>query len=370
MEHTNINPNTNPNRNPIRVLVIDDSAFIRQFLTGIFNEAGGFKVVAAVGDPLKAMEDILYDTDVDIITLDIEMPRMDGLEFLRLLMRFQPKPVVIISSWTQENSEIALKALSLGAVDFVAKPSVGFREGMNKLKSEIIAKTRAAAAARIPAMPLPARRDAGESPFFPTSTSHPANGLKETTDKVIAIGASTGGTVALTEIFKALNPSVPGLILIQHLPAMFTPSFAASLDKAGRVRVKEAKNGDQILAGHALVVPGGKSLLVKRSGAKYYVEINPPIKDSIYNPSINHTLFSVAREAGKNAMGIILTGMGDDGAEGLKVLREREGYTVAQDEKTSVIYGMPQKAWEIGAAVKQVPLEKITCEIHLWAGLL
>ncbi|NLY89779.1 MAG: chemotaxis response regulator protein-glutamate methylesterase [Firmicutes bacterium] len=369
MEHkTGSERATNPNRKPIRVLIIDDSAFIRQFLTGILNETGDFQVIAAVSDPLKAIKNTLY-MKADVITLDLEMPHMDGLEFLRLLMRTQPKPVVMISSWTRENSEIALKALALGAVDFVTKPTMGLREGMNRLKEEIITKIRAAAAARIPAPALPAQKPAGESPS--SSSAQPvADRLEETTDKVIAIGASTGGTVALTEIFKTLNPNVPGLILVQHLPPMFTASFAASLNEAGRIRVKEAKSGDQILPGHALVVPGGKNLLVKRSGAKYFVELTPPIEGSIYNPSINQTFFSVAREAGKNAMGIILTGMGDDGAEGLKALRESEGYTIAQDEKTSVIYGMPQKAWEIGAAVKQVPLEEIADEIHLWAERL
>jgi len=348
---------------PVRILVIDDSAFIRQFLTNILNEADDLKVLATAGNPLKAI-DILKKQDIDVITLDVEMPHMDGLEFLRLLMRSHPKPVVMISSWTKTNSEIALKALSLGAVDFIAKPSMGFREGMNKLKSEIIAKVRGAAAARVASLKKP--EDSVSSLLF----SQPEKGLKETTDKVIAVGASTGGTVAITEIFKSLSPYIPGLVLIQHLPGMFTPSFAASLNEAGRVKVKEAKNGDQILPGHALVVPGDKSLEVQKSGAKYFVEVKPPLKGSIYNPSINHTLFSIAEAVGKNAMGIILTGMGDDGAKGLKALRESEGYTLAQDEKTSVIYGMPQKAWEIGGAAKQVPLEKIADEIHFWAGLL
>lgn len=366
MEHNT--DTTNHIHKPIRVLIIDDSAFIRQFLTGILKEAGDFQVIGAVGDPLKAMENNLH-TEADVITLDLEMPHMDGLEFLRLLMQSQPKPVVMISSWTRENSELALKALALGAVDFVTKPTLGLREGMNNLKAEIIGKIRAAASARIRTSALPPQNPAGED----LSSSLPppvASKLEETTDKVIAIGASTGGTVALTEIFKSLHPDVPGLILIQHLPAMFTPSFAASLNNAGRVRVKEANDGDQIMPGHALLVPGGKNLAVKRSGAKYFVELGPPFKGSIYNPNINHTFFSVARAAGKNAMGIILTGMGDDGAEGLKAIRESGGYTIAQDKKTSVIYGMPQKAWENGAAVKQVPLEEVAHEIHLWAGLV
>ena len=362
---------TSANRNPIRVLIIDDSAFIRQFLTGILKETGDFQVISAVGDPLKAMENNLY-MEADVITLDLEMPHMDGLEFLRLLMRTQPKPVVMISSWTKENSEIALKALTLGAVDFVTKPTLGLREGMDKLKAEIITKIRAAAAARIPVPAAPGQNPAGEGPSpspSPDPVQPEAYELKDTTDKMIVIGASTGGTVALTEIFKSLSPNIPGLILVQHLPAMFTTSFAASLDRAGRIRVKEATNGDRILPGHALVAPGGKDLLGKRSRAQYYVKLTPPATGSIYTPSINRTLSSVAKEAGKNAMGVILTGMGDDGAEGLKALRDREGYTIAQDEKTSVIYGMPQKAWEIGAAVKQVPLGKVAEEIHRWAGL-
>ncbi|HEY8392289.1 MAG TPA: chemotaxis response regulator protein-glutamate methylesterase [Capillibacterium sp.] len=351
------------NQPPYRVLVIDDSAFIRQFLKEIINETEDLTVVATAPDPLKAIE-ILKKTEVDVITLDVEMPRMDGLEFLRYLMRFHPLPVVMISSWTQENSEIAIQALSLGAVDVVAKPTLGIQSGMNERKAEILSKIRMAVQARVGRLPLsPPPSEA--PPPFPAAPQ----GLKVTTDKLVVIGASTGGTVAITEIFRQLHPNVPGILVVQHLPAMFTPSFSASLDQVARIRVKEAEDGEQITSGLALVVPGGKNLTVMKSGAKYLVKIGPKLEKSLYTPSINHTLFSVADAAGVNAMGIILTGMGDDGAAGLKAMREKGAYTIAQDEETSVIYGMPQKAWENKAAIKQVPLDKIADEIHQWAGI-
>ncbi|NLW58910.1 MAG: chemotaxis response regulator protein-glutamate methylesterase [Firmicutes bacterium] len=347
---------------PSRVLVVDDSAFIRQYLKEIINQTGDLEVVATVADPLKAIE-VLKKTDVDVITLDVEMPNMDGLDFLRYLMKFRPLPVVMISSWTQENSDIAVQALALGAVDVVAKPTLGLLGGMEKIKAEIISKIRTAAQASIARTPL-----AVDPPASGASLPK-SEGLKITTDKIIAIGASTGGTVALTEICKQLHPDVPGLLIIQHLPAMFTSSFAQSLNQIARIRVKEAEDGEQITSGLALVVPGDRSLTIEKSGAKYLARLGPKLKDSIYNPSINHTFFSVAQVAQVNAMGIILTGMGDDGAAGLKAMRDKGAYTICQDEKTSVIYGMPQKAWEYKAAVKQVPLPLIPDEIHRWAGI-
>ena len=349
----------------IRVLIIDDSAFIRCFLTDLIATTTDLEVVAAVPDPTKAVKFIKEDK-IDVITLDVEMPNMDGLEFLRYLMKFYPKPVIMISSWTHTNSELAVKALALGAIDCVGKPMISFREGMEDLKAEILTKIRVAAQAQVSKSSLVFPNQKSPTPFFPASSG---TELEITTDKVIAIGASTGGTVALTEIFKKLHPQVPGIIIIQHMSAMFTPSFASSLQQVSHLKVKEAADGDPILTGQALVVPGGKSLTIEKSGAKYRVKLAPPLRDSIYNPSINHTLNSIATVAGQNAMGIILTGMGDDGATGLKAMKEKGAYTIAQDEKTSVIYGMPQKAWEKGGAVKQVPLDQVYAEIHCWAGL-
>lgn len=349
-------------KKPYRVLVIDDSAFIRQFLKENINKTDDLKVIATASDPLKAIE-VLKTTEVDVITLDVEMPRMDGLDFLRYLMKFRPLPVVMISSWTQENSDIAIQALSLGAVDVVAKPTLGIQSGMDKRKEEIINKVRMAAQAKVGRFPLSAKPV--KSPLPPSAHA----GLRITTDKIIAIGASTGGTVALTEICRKLHPNVPGILIVQHLPAMFTPSFSASLNQIARIQVKEAEDGEQITSGLALVVPGGKNLTIRKSGAKYVVKIGPKLAQSIYTPSIDHTFHSVAEVAGINAMGIILTGMGDDGAAGLKAMREKGAYTIAQDEESSVIYGMPQKAWENKAAIKQVPLSKIAEEIHRWAGI-
>ncbi|NLM36720.1 MAG: chemotaxis response regulator protein-glutamate methylesterase [Firmicutes bacterium] len=349
-----------------RVLVVDDSAFIRQYLKDIINQTADLEVVGTAADPLKAIH-ILKKTEVDVITLDVEMPNMDGLDFLRYLMKFHPLPVVMISSWTQANSDIAVQALALGAVDVVTKPTLGLLSGMEKIKEEIIEKIRTAAQASIVrSSPLAADPPAASGSRTLTAKD---DGLKITTDKIVAIGASTGGTVALTEICKQLHPDVPGLLIIQHLPAMFTSSFANSLNQIARIHVKEAKDGELITSGLALIVPGDRSLTIQKSGAKYMAKLGPKLKDSIYNPSIDHTLFSVAQVAGVNAMGIILTGMGDDGAAGLKAMREKGAYTICQDEKTSIIYGMPQKAWEKKAAVKQVPLSKIAEEIHRWAGI-
>ena len=342
--------------------MIDDSAFIRQFLKEIINQTDELEVIATASDPLIAIE-ILKKTPVDVITLDVEMPNMDGLDFLRYLMKFRPLPVVMISSWTQDNSDIAVQALSLGAVDIVAKPTLGIRSGMEERKEEIIKKISMAAQAKVNRFPLPVE-PVGASLLPPVH-----QGPTITTDKIIVIGASTGGTVALTEICRELHPNVPGILIVQHLPAMFTPSFSTSLNQIARIQVKEAADGDRITRGLALVVPGGNNLTVRKNGAKYIVKTGPRLPHSIYNPSINHTLHSVAKVAGVNAMGIILTGMGDDGAAGLKEMREKGAYTIAQDEKSSVIYGMPKKAWENEAASKQVPLSKIAQEIHRWAGI-
>lgn len=269
----------------LRVLVIDDSAFIRQFLIDLFAQTPDLKVTATANDPLRALE-ILKKDDFDVITLDVEMPNMDGLDFLRYLMRFKPKPVVMISSWTSKNSDQALKALSLGAVDFVAKPTIDLRSGMNELREEIITKVRTAAQAKVRKIPL-----TQSSPSLP----QPTRQLQITTDKVIVIGASTGGTVAITEIMKKIHPQTPGFILLQHLPGIFASSFVSSLQQVSRIRVKEAENGAPIISGQALLVSGGKSLEVKRSGAKYLAETGPPLSNSIYNPSINHTSFQWLR---------------------------------------------------------------------------
>lgn len=341
-----------------RVLIIDDSAFIRQFLTEILNKSDELVVTAAVSDPTKALQ-LLKKQEFDVITLDIEMPKMNGLAFLHYLMRFNPKPVVVISSWTSENSNAALNALSLGAIDVVAKPSVGYKEGMQLLEEEILTKVTVASKVIVSRIALgnqikPALQIVKQSRNITVA------------NKVIAIGASTGGTVAIGKIFKDLKPELPGIIVIQHMPAMFTGAFAETLDQSGPIRVKEAVNGERITKGLALVVPGGKSLKIKKNGDTYIVQIGPRINNTVYNPSIDYTFTSIATEVGANAMGVILTGMGDDGAKGLRAIYDQGANTVAQDEKTSVVFGMPQKAIENGGVQRVVQLEKIAQEINNW----
>jgi two-component system, chemotaxis family, protein-glutamate methylesterase/glutaminase len=340
-----------------RVLVIDDSAFVRQFLRDILNNSQELTVAAAVNDPVKALA-LFEKQDFDVITMDIETPEIDGLAFLQYLMRFNPKPVVVISSATQVNSNATLMALSLGVVAVIAKPVVGYKEGLELLAAEIVTKVKIAANTRI-IHPMP---------LHPSSP--PPEVIKpnrtEMTDRIIAIGASTGGTSALGEIFKNLHPEIPGIIVIQHMPELFTEAFAATLNQIGFLQVREAKDGQYIIKGTAIVVPGGKNITLQKDGAKYIVKISSRLKNSIYNPSIDYTFKAVADQVGKNAMGIILTGMGDDGAGGLRAMFDKGAFTIAQDEKTSVIFGMPQKAIEYGGVSKVVALDKIAQEINKW----
>lgn len=339
-----------------RVLVIDDSALFRQLLAEIINSSPDLEVAASLGDPVEALE-LLKKTRFDVITLDVVMPKMDGLEFLQRLMEFKPMPVVMISSWTQVSSKIGIKSLELGAVDIIAKPQISYKEGIQLLKNEIITKLRTAVNIKVG---LTFNRNS--APFAKEANSPKKIGLSE---RLIAIGASTGGTTAIRELFKELDPDLPGIVIIQHMPAMFTGAFAQSLDQIGPVRVREAEDGEEIARGKALVVPGGKSLAVVNRGAGYLVKVGPPVDDTFYNPSIDYTLKSIASLGGK-ALGVILTGMGDDGAKGLKAMRDQGAFTIAQDEKSSVVYGMPQKAVEYGGAKKVVPLDQIPAEINRW----
>lgn len=343
----------------IKVLIVDDSAFIRASLTQILDNAPGIEVVGAVGDPILAMDKIrLYDPDV--ITLDVEMPRMDGLTFLGKLMVEDPRPVVMISSWTTANSEIALKALALGAFDCVNKPTLGMKDGMAALEFEIADKVRQAAMAK-----LKIRRMASSKADSVRQVER--EHLAETTEKIIAIGASTGGTVAITEILRKLPADLPGILIIQHMPETFTTSFAASLNQQTKLAVKEAEGRERIIPGQALVAPGNHQFKVERDGAVYMARVVPGDPSDLHRPSVDVTFHSIAAQAGENAMGILLTGMGEDGARGLKAMREAGAYTLAQDEETSVVYGMPGKAAEIGAVDRILPLPLMADEVVHWA---
>lgn len=342
--------------NKIKVLIIDDSAVIRHLLTEIINDEPDMEVVGSAQDPIFAMAKI-RSTKPDVITLDVEMPRMDGLTFLGELMKSDPIPVVMVSSLTHNGCETTLRALELGAVDYVTKPSIDISSGVVGLGGEIVAKVRAAASAKV------RRTNGRQQPVtsqaaFAGKTSLDTNRMS-TTDRIIAIGASTGGTQAITEVITALPPAVPGIVIVQHMPPVFTKSFADRLNSLSSIDVKEAANGDRVLRGTALIAPGDKHMAVKRNGAMYYVEImdGPPV--NFVRPAVDVLFRSVALHAGKNAVGVILTGMGEDGARGLKEMKEAGAYTVAQDEATSVVYGMPKKALEMGGVDKVAPLNDV-----------
>ena len=339
----------------IRVLCVDDSALIRSLMTEIINSQPDMVVVATASDPLIA-RDLVKQHNPDVMTLDVEMPRMDGLEFLEKLMRLRPMPVVMVSSLIEHGSEAAMRALELGAVDFVTKPRLGIRDGLLSYTALIAGKIRIAAVARL----LPAKcAAAGGS----TAVMVDAPLLRSpllSTEKLIIIGASTGGTEAIREVLQPLPPDCPGIMIAQHMPAGFTRSFAQRLDGLCRIAVSEAVHGERILPGHAYIAPGGFHLSLTRSGANYVaqVDLEPPVNR--HRPSVDVLFDSAARHAGKNAIGVILTGMGRDGARGLLKMRQAGGHTLAQDEASCVVFGMPREAIAIGAAAEVASLQEMS----------
>ncbi|MGK6307192.1 protein-glutamate methylesterase/protein-glutamine glutaminase [Variovorax sp. DT-64] len=338
----------------IRVLCVDDSALIRSVMTELINSQSDMTVVGTAADPLVA-RDLIKQTNPDVLTLDVEMPRMDGLEFLEKLMRLRPMPVVMVSSLTERGSEIALRALELGAIDFVTKPRLGVRDGLIQYTEHIAGKIRAAAQARLlPSRPA-AARPAAESAQEPLLRSPLLS-----TEKLIIIGASTGGTEAIREVLQPLPPDAPAVLIAQHMPPGFTRSFAQRLDGLCRINVKEAEQGERVLPGYAYIAPGGWHLALGRSGANYVAQLNqePPVNR--HRPSIDVLFDSAARHAGKNAIGMILTGMGRDGAEGLLRMRQAGAHTLSQDEASCVVYGMPREAVLLGAVDEVSPLNEIT----------
>jgi two-component system, chemotaxis family, protein-glutamate methylesterase/glutaminase len=339
---------------PIRVLIVDDSALVRRTLAEVLSSDPGIEIMATASDPFLAA-DRISDEVPDVILLDVEMPRMDGLTFLQRIMEQHPIPVIICSSLTEKDAETTVRALEYGAVDVVTKPKLGTEEFLRESTEMLCQAVRAAAQAR------PRRAITVEPALTADSVlARPSSSaMVRTTEKVALLGASTGGTEALREVLIAIPADSPGILIVQHMPEKFTTAFARRLDEACAITVKEAENGDTVLRGRALLAPGNRHMLLKRSGARYYVEVRegPPVNR--HRPSVDVLFRSGARYAGRNAVGVLMTGMGNDGARGLLELRESGAYTIAQDEATSVVYGMPHEAVKLGAAERVLPLGSI-----------
>jgi two-component system chemotaxis response regulator CheB len=331
----------------IRVLVVDDSAVVRRILSDALSTGSGIEVVGTAADPYAAREKIAA-LRPDVLTLDIEMPRMDGLTFLEKLMAAHPLPVVVVSSLTPASSVMALRALELGAVGVVCKPGSQF--SIADVARDVIHQVRAASLAKVKA--------AGErKPRQPISTRPQQSFV--TTRKILAIGASTGGPRAIEDVLTSLPPAGPGTVIVQHMPVQFTAEFAKRLNGLCAMRVTEAVDGEEVLAGKALIAPGGRHMLLQRVGATYVVRLKDLPAVNHHRPSVDVMMHSVAKAAGANAVGVILTGMGSDGAKGLLAMRTAGAHTIAQDEETSIVYGMPKEAAAVGAASEVLPLDKI-----------
>jgi two-component system chemotaxis response regulator CheB len=354
-----------------KVLIVDDSALVRQVLSEIFASDKNLEVVGTAADPFIAREKI-KELNPDVLTLDVEMPRMDGVTFLSNLMRLRPMPVVMISSLTEAGADVTLQALEFGAVDFVSKPKISIAEGLNDYAADICAKVRAAAQVNVAALSERVIRRAkisAERKVNPklsadaviTKTGGPRN--FKTTDKLIAIGASTGGTEAIREVLERMPADAPGIVISQHIPEAFSGPFANRMDASSAMTVYEAEDGQQILPGHVYIAPGNRHLLIERSGARFICRLNdgPPVNR--HKPSVDVMFRSVAQNIGSNAVGVLLTGMGDDGAKGLLEMQELGSTTVIQDEKTSVVWGMPGAAAKIGAGDEELPLDEIAGRI-------
>ncbi len=344
----------------IKVLIVDDSALIRSVLKEIIQSHPDLEVVGVAPDPFVA-RDMIKALNPDVITLDVEMPRMDGLGFLEKLMRLRPTPVVMISSLTEKNSEVTLRALELGAVDFISKPRIDIGSGLMQYSDEIAIKIRTAARAKLKKMP--AATGLVQQNLTADAVLPSLSNLIASTEKLIVVGASTGGTEAIKEFLVKLPPDCPGIVIAQHMPEAFTLSFAQRLDKLCKISVKEAENGDRILPGHAYVAPGHSHLLIKRSGANYVCELSdgPPVNR--HRPSVDVLFRSAANHAGKNVIGVILTGMGKDGAQGMLEMKQAGAYNFAQDEATCVVFGMPREAILAGGVDEVVPLSEMTTRV-------
>jgi two-component system chemotaxis response regulator CheB len=341
----------------IRVLTVDDSALMRQVLASLLSKDPGIEVIGSAPDPFIAREKIKA-LNPDVITLDVEMPKMDGLTFLEKLMRGRPMPVVMVSSLTEAGCQTTLRALELGAVDFIAKPKIDLREGMEEIALDLIEKIKAAAVSNVKRQAAGLMRESNSATSSPLPLM-PESAMLKTTDTIIAIGSSTGGTEAVKDVLLALPPNTPPIVITQHMPERFTKTWADRMNTLCRISVKEAEDGDSVLPGHALVAPGGYHMALVRSGARYSVRINqdPPVNR--HRPSVDVLFDSVAQYAGANTIGVILTGMGGDGAKGMLAMKQAGAYTIAQDEASCVVFGMPKEAIKLGGVDKVLPLMEI-----------
>ena len=344
----------------IRVLIVDDSAVVRQTLSEVLSSDPAIEIIGTAGDPFVAAER-MREQIPDVITLDIEMPRMDGLTFLQKIMSQHPIPVVICSSLAEEGAQSTLKALEYGAVDIIAKPRLGSKQFLEDSRITLCQAVKAAASARLRTI-RPMR--VVEPKLTADAILSPAtHAMAETTEKVVAIGASTGGTEALKILLETLPPDAPGIVIVQHMPEVFTRAFADRLNGLCKITVKEAESNDTVLRGQALIAPGNHHLLLKRSGARYYVDLKEGPLVCRHRPSVDVLFRSAARYAGQNAVGVILTGMGDDGARGMLEMKQAGALTFAQDEATCVVFGMPKEAIKLNGVDKVLPLPSIAGSI-------
>lgn len=355
----------------VRVLIVDDSALVRRILTEVLSADPGLEVVGTAGDAYLARERI-KELNPDVLTLDVEMPKMDGVTFLRNLMRLRPMPVVMVSSLTEHGAEVTLDALAVGAVDYLPKPRIDIAATLSDYADELRAKIRAAATARVRAYTGPAA-SGGDIPVAPrlgvdaVLAKAPLRRQFRTTDRIIAIGASTGGTEAIREVLVQLPADTPGVVITQHIPKAFSTPFARRMDACCQMMVCEAQDAQVILPGHVYIAPGDRHLLVVRDGGRYVCRLDdgPPVNR--HKPSVDVLFRSVAQQAGRNAVGVILTGMGKDGAIGLREMREAGSPTIAQDEASSVVWGMPGEAVALGAATETLPLGQVAARLSALA---
>lgn len=347
----------------IKVLIVDDSAVVRQVLTAVLQRDPAIEVIGAASDPVFAMERMRAQWP-DVIVLDVEMPRMDGITFLKKIMAERPTPVVICSTLTDKGAETTMQALAAGATSILPKPKMGLKRFLQDSAEDLVSAVKAAAQANVRRL-VPVASAPRIAPKLSADAILPASvqAMAETTDRVIAIGTSTGGTQALEMVLTALPRVCPGIVIVQHMPEKFTEAFANRLNGLCKIEVREAKAGDRVMPGRALIAPGGRHMLLKRSGAQYHVDVVDGPLVSRHRPSVDVLFRSVAKCAGRNALGIIMTGMGDDGARGLKELHDMGARTLAQDEASCVVYGMPKEAVKLGAVDRVLPLGEIYLEI-------